>query len=189
MKNAYILHGCCDRQEYRSEQYPSPSNAHWIPWLQKQLLMKGYGCQTPEMPTPYKPTYDEWKNVFDVFPVDEETSLIGHSCGGGFLLKWLQESRKVKIDKLILVAPWRDPEGYFGNFLRGNLKPDLGERLKELHIFYSEDEPVGGVKESVEGIKAAYPFTIFHQFLKSGHFCLEEMGTDQFPELLAIVLG
>ena len=93
MKRAYILHGCCDEEEYFSDEYPSPSNAHWLPWLQKNLLQKGYDCQTPEMPKPYAGIYKEWKAQFELYPVDENTSLIGHSCGCGFFLRWLSEYR------------------------------------------------------------------------------------------------
>ncbi len=38
MKNAIILHGQPSRGEYYNIEMPSMSNAHWIPWLQGQLL-------------------------------------------------------------------------------------------------------------------------------------------------------
>ncbi len=108
MNNAIIIHGTCDEEEYFSDAYPSLSNSHWFPWLQKQLLIKSIFTQTPEMPEAYKPDYEKWKHEFERFSVDKETILIGHSCGGGFLIRWLSEN-KVEIDKLILVAPWLDP--------------------------------------------------------------------------------
>ena len=108
MKKFIILHGCCDREEFMSDEYASPSNSHWIAWLQKQLIMQGHTCQTPEMPAPYKPSYQTWKRIFSQFEITPETILIGHSCGCGFLLKYLSETEQ-QIDKLILVAPWRDP--------------------------------------------------------------------------------
>jgi len=40
MKNAIILHGQSSKAEYYGEQFPSMSNAHWLPWLQGQLLMR-----------------------------------------------------------------------------------------------------------------------------------------------------
>ena len=41
-----ILHGRAGADEYISDRYPSASNSHWIPWLQKQLLIKGHDVQT-----------------------------------------------------------------------------------------------------------------------------------------------
>lgn len=188
MKKACILHGCCDRDEYFGDG-PSPSNSHWIPWLQKQLVVKGYQCQTPEMPTPYAPVYDEWLAIFETLPIDEETTLIAHSCGCGFLLKWLNKSG-ARIDKLVMIAPWLDPERYLGNFLQCRLKPDLMDRIGEIHVFYSEDEPVGGVKETVDMIMESYSSATLHTFDDKRHFCLEQMGPGgAFPELLKIVTG
>ena len=109
MKNALLLHGTCDREEYFSDLHTSLSNSHWLPWLQKQLLIRDILTQTPEMPQAYDPQYDLWEKTFERFDVDKNTILVGHSCGGGFLLRWLSENR-VEVNKLILVAPWIDPD-------------------------------------------------------------------------------
>ena len=187
MQSAYILHGCCDEEEYFSNEYPSPSNFHWIPWLQKQLVMKGFNCQTPELTNSYKPDYALWSKLFGIYPVDDETILVGHSCGAGFFLRYLSERKDIRIKKLILVAPWMDPKHSRADFLQFVLDPALLERIGELHIFYSEDEPVGGVKETVDTVTATYPAAIMHRFANHGHFCLSDMGTDAFPELLDVV--
>jgi hypothetical protein len=55
-----ILHGRVGAEEYFSARYPSASNSHWIPWLQKQLLIKGHDVQTPEVVRPYLVDYDGW---------------------------------------------------------------------------------------------------------------------------------
>lgn len=189
MKNAYILHGCPDRDEYMGNDHPSPSNAHWIPWMQKQLLMKGYNCQTPEMPVPYAPEYDDWLKIFEALPIDENTTLIAHSCGAGFLLKWLNKSG-ASIDKLILVAPYLDPGGYMGRFLQCRLKPGLMDQVHELHVFYSEDEPVGGVKETVDMIMESYTDATLHCFKDKRHFCYNDMEEGgSFPELLKVAIA
>jgi hypothetical protein len=186
MKNVYILHGCCDREEFADTSIPSGSNFHWIPWLQKQLIVRGYNCQTPEMPAPYAPDYHVWKGLFDIYPVDENTVLAGHSCGGGFLLRYLSENPKI-MDKLVLVAPWLDPGRTRGDFLECKLDPALSERVREMHVFYSEDEPVDGVKETVDMVMDTYPSARLHKFTDHGHFCLDDMGTEKFPELLNVI--
>ncbi len=187
MRNVYILHGCCDREEFEDTSIPSGSNFHWIPWLQKQLIVKGYNCQTPEMPTPYKPSYTRWKKLFDIYPLDLETTLVAHSCGGGFFLRYLSEAPQ-KLKKLILVAPWIDPDHKLGDFLKFDLNPDFAHLIEEIHIFYSKDEAVEGVKETIELLRKTYPNIEYHEFESHGHFCLGEMGTEAFPELLKMVI-
>lgn len=187
MKNACIIHGCGSEEEFLNDDIPSPSNHHWIPWLQKQLLMRGYLCQTPEMPAPYQPDYEEWKKVMKGFLVNRETSLVAHSCGSGFLLRWLGENTK-KIQRLVMVAPSLDLKRRRGEFMNFTLAPDLQDRIGEIHVFLSADEPVPGIRESVDAILKTYPKSRLHNFDKMGHFCRDSMGTEKFPELLDIFL-
>ncbi|MEK6878759.1 MAG: alpha/beta fold hydrolase, partial [Nanoarchaeota archaeon] len=63
----------------------------------------------PDMPTPWKPDYSEWKKIFEQFTISEKTILVGHSCGAAFLVHWLVETGN-KVKKLILVAPSKNPE-------------------------------------------------------------------------------
>lgn len=107
MKTAIILHGMPDKEDYFEPTADAESNCHWLPWLQRQLIVKNILAQTPEMPEPYSPNYEKWCSVFNQFTVSEETNLIGHSCGGGFLLRWLSENKQ-KVGKVALVAPWID---------------------------------------------------------------------------------
>ena len=186
MNNVYILHGCCDKAEFEDFTIPSGSNFHWIPWLQKQLLVRGFNCQTPEMPTPYKPSYAKWASIFSSYPLDQNTILVGHSCGCGFFLRFLSETTHT-LKKLILVAPWTDPDHKMGDFLNFEFAPDLEERIGDIHLFYSQDERVSGVKNTVDYIRQHYPNTHYHHFNDHGHFCLDEMKTDAFPELLEVI--
>ena len=60
------------------------------------------------MPEPYQPQYSSWRAEFEHYDIDENTLLVGHSYGAGFLIRWLSE-HPMKIAKLVLVAPWLDP--------------------------------------------------------------------------------
>src|SRR5882672_311303 len=40
---------------------PAASNSHWIPWLQKQLIIHDISTQTPEIPNAWKPAYETWR--------------------------------------------------------------------------------------------------------------------------------
>lgn len=107
MKNAIILHGKSGpgEQEYYNPDFPAASNSHWIPWLQKQLMIRDIYAQTPEVPNSWKPDYATWCKEFERYDITPETVLVGHSCGGGFLVRWLSERPDVRVDKVVLVAP------------------------------------------------------------------------------------
>lgn len=188
MKNALLIHGTCDKEEYFSDKYPSLSNSHWFPWLQKQLLMNGVFTQTPEMPDAYKPDYEKWKGEFERFEVDENTTLVGHSCGGGFLVRWLTEN-KVSADKLILVAPWLDPNRRkTTDFFDFKIDPEIKRRFKEIHLFVSEDDE-SDILRSVDMLRGAIPEIEIHNFKDMGHFTYEDMRTQEFPKLLNLILS
>ena len=189
MKSAILLHGTCDKdEEYFNDQYPSLSNAHWFPWLQKQLLINNIFTQTPEMPEAYSPQYGLWKQEFEKLTIDEESILVGHSCGGGFLVRWLTEN-KIKVGKVVLVAPWLDPDRTkttdFFDFL---IDPKLIERVGEVHLLISDDDEPD-IHESVEIITKAIPGIKLHNFTGMGHFTYGQMKTEKFSELLAILVG
>lgn len=165
-----------DRHEYFEMDFPSPSNAHWIPWLQQKFLRSGVLCQTLEMPAPYNPVYSAWAQTFSQAHLNENSVLVAHSAGAGFILKWLHEHQDAKLSKLVLIAPWRDPARRFDDFALCDLAPTLSDRIGEIHIFYSSDETVEGVKQSVEEIMNAYPNAKLHSYADKGHFCLNDLG-------------
>ncbi len=72
-------------REYYNPKGQSQSNEHWIPWLQQRLVIQDILTQTPELPKPYAPVYTDWLRVLKQFEINEESILIGHSCGGGLL--------------------------------------------------------------------------------------------------------
>lgn len=151
-------------------------------------MISGYNCQTPEVPKSYQAKYEDWFNTINVLPMDEDTILIGHSAGCGLFLKWLS-GNNLKINKLIMVAPWLDPEKEDGDFMQCNLDPHLKSRIKEMHVLHSKDERVGGVNETVSIVMKQYPETSLHTFDNHGHFSLgNNMNTAAFPELLDIII-
>jgi len=160
---------------------------HWIPWTRDELTKRGYEVKTPMMPTPWDPDYEAFRKEFEKNSFSEDDILIGHSCGAAFLVRWLGDSKQ-KIEKLILVAPWKIAarkgtlrEAYY-NY---EIDPSIRDRVKEVVIFTSDNEEEGG-KESAK---------IFHEALGGkvielrhhGHYTEDDMGTVEFPELLEIV--
>jgi len=189
VKTAIILHGRPDKEEFYDPKIDHTSNSHWLPWLQKQLLIKDVFAQTPELPKPYYPSYEDWKGVFEGHKIDNQSLLVGHSCGGGFLLRWVSENKDFK-GRLVLVAPWINPENKDTTelgFFDFEIDNKLTARLESLDIFYSTDD-MDSITKSIDIIKQTLPSAIYHKFTDKGHFDIDALGTKEFPELLEVCL-
>lgn len=188
MKTAIILHGAPSKEEYYDANCPSASNHHWIPWLQKQLLVRNIVAHTPEVPYSFDPQYDVWVREFERYEINEETMLVGHSCGGGFLTRWLSENKDRKVNRVILVAPWLDPTRYRTSaFFNFEIDPNLAERTNGFAIFNSTND-AGDIQDSAFHIRDTVKNCYFRDFENAGHFCLENLGTEAFPELLDMLI-
>ena len=188
MTNAVIVHGMPSKDEYYSVEYPSMSNSHWVPWLQKQLLVNDIITATPEMPYAFKPDYPTWKKEFERFDIGPDTLLVGHSCGGGFLVRWLSENERATVKKVVLVAPWLDPfREDTTDFFEFAIDPKLAGRAGELWV-YDSDTDSDGVHTSVQKLLAEVDGVKYREFHNYGHFFFKDLGTDAFPELLEVLV-
>jgi hypothetical protein len=106
MRNVILLHGLPGKREYYDASHPSASNSHWFPWLQKQLMINDIKTDTPEVPFAYEMKWDSWVKEVERFEIGPNTTLVGHSMGAGFWVRYLSEHPELKVDKVILVAPW-----------------------------------------------------------------------------------
>lgn len=140
------------------------------------------------MPNPWEPNYAEFKKVFEKLPISENTILIGHSCGCTFLVRWLGETKR-SVKKLILVAPWKiktKSSPLEIAFYTQTIDPSISNRVRRIVMFTANNEAEDG--------KAG--LTMFHQILGGevislegrGHYTLNHMGTEQFPELIEAVI-
>lgn len=184
-KNCIVIHGCPDEEEVGDAK---TYDKHWMPWIKQQLIQRGVPTQTPQMPRPWQPNYEAFKQEFEKYPVTAETILIAHSCGSAFLVRWLGETKK-SVAKVILVAPWKippeDDEGRKAFYLYP-IDESIKTRVKDIVIFTSDNEEEDG-KNSAQ---------LFHQALGGqlielpgkGHYTQDDMGTGEFPELLDATL-
>lgn len=189
MKNAIILHGGPDKEEYYDQESPSQSNAHWIPWLQGQLLKHDLPTATPEVPFSFDRNWKVWNREVERFDIGPKTILIGHSTGAGFFIKYLSIHKNIKVDKVILLAPWLDPEGnktknFFNDF---EIDPELVQRTAGVTIFNSDND-METVQKSVKILREKIKNIGYKEFHNYGHFCIEDMRTPKFPELLRFIL-
>ena len=189
MKKAILIHGWSEKEDYFNMDIPSDSNNHWFPWIQKNLSVKGYNCQTPEMPNGYEPNYEVWKENFENLKPDKNTTLIGHSCGGGFLVRWISENN-TKVGKVILVAPWIDPEkdNININFFNFKIDKNLKEKTDGVTMIYSDND-YEDVTKSIEILKERLKDIKYLELKGKGHFINSSLGTNEFPELLDEILS
>jgi predicted alpha/beta hydrolase family esterase len=187
-KSAIILHGKPTREEFYDLSTPSESNAHWLAWLQSQLIKRDIPAATPEIPRSYEPEWGLWVKEVERFEIGPETMLIGHSCGGGFWVRYLSEHKDLRVGKVVLVAPWLDPDGDQTNgFFDFEIDPELVKRTKGVTIFNSDND-MGNVHKSVAILRENIKDAEYKEFHKYGHFCFEDMNTTEFPELLEELL-
>lgn len=189
MKNAILLHGIPEKEEYYSGEYPVQSNMHWWPWLQKQLYIRDIKADTPEVPYSYDPKWELWVKEVERFEIGPQTALVGHSGGAGFWVKYLSLHKKLKVGKVILVAPWIDPDNDEARdfFMHFKIDADMVKRTKGMTIFNSDND-MGNVHKSVALLREQINDIEYQEFRKYGHFTLDHMKTDKFPELLKELL-
>lgn len=191
MKNAIILHGRPSKDQYDDPDFPSTSNYYWLPWAQKQLALTGIPANTPEVPDAWRPHYSTWKRAFERYEVTPDTILIGHSCGAGFIVRWLSDNRNVKTNKVILVAPWLDPSGDPGNieseeFFNFEIDPELAERTTGLVIINSDND-MDTIQRSVKKLRSEIQKIKYVELHERGHFYDEK--SMQLPELIDEVMA
>ncbi|MEK7560444.1 MAG: alpha/beta hydrolase [Patescibacteria group bacterium] len=186
--NCIIIHGCPSDVEKAMDPKTRTYDKHWIPWLKKNLIAAGIKTETPLMPDPWQPNYQQFKAEFEKCEVGQNSILVGHSCGAAFLVRWLGETKR-KISKLILVAPWKIPDTddeFRKEFYTYPIDESIKSRVGEIILFTADDEEGRG-KESLK---------IFHQALGGeiielkghGHYTLDDMGTEEFPALLEKII-
>lgn len=185
MKTAIIIHGMSDSKEEYFEMLKSINKEgwHWLLWLKDELVKKNILAQISIMPEAYNPEYKAWKEMFESFPLDEETILVGHSCGGGFIVRYLSENN-IKVGKVVLVAPWLDPDKYLKTGMFDfEIDENIVAKTKGITIFSSTDD-MQEVQDSVEILKNKIKNIKIVEFKNYGHFCYNDMKTHEFPELL-----
>lgn len=183
MKRAIIFHGMPDESTYKGDE----SQMHWIPWLKRNLEKNGFEVLAPELPKPYQPDYECWKDVFEKMEVTEDTVLIGHSCGAGFFVRYLSEN-SLKAGKVFLIAPWLDPDrGHLPQFFAFTLDNNLVNKTAGMTLYISQDDN-WEILESVRLLeKNLFPLKV-KKFQNRGHFTQELAQNREFPELLRDIL-
>jgi len=186
--NCIIVHGCPSNKEKAMNPKTRTYNKHWIPWTKKQLAKLGIKTQVPLLPSPWEPDYQKFKARFDRCQVNQNTILIGHSCGTAFLLRWLGDT-KTKIAKLILVAPWKIPDSKRPErieFYSHPINRTIKNRVKEIIYFTANDERPDG-KKSLKIMRKVLGGKII-SLKNHGHYTFSDMDAEEFPELIEQII-
>jgi uncharacterized protein len=181
-QNCIIIHGC------PSAPSDMTFDQHWIPWIAGVLNASGIPTTIPLMPEPWKPDYEKYKKEFEKQEINDNTILIGHSCGSAFLVRWLGDSKR-KVNKLILVAPWKiaGEKSLKKSFYEYPIDETIKSRVGKIVMFTADNEEDMG-KMSLKIFHDALGGKIIN--LKShGHYTMEDMKTEEFPELLNEVVN
>lgn len=138
MKTALIIHG--------TDGYPEEN---WFPWIKEKLEEKGYKVFIPQFPTPEHQTPEDWFKVFNQYKdqLNEESILIGHSCGGAFLLRVLEKmTTKIKVAVFVAASAGIKPIKYYEIDRPFVEQPFDWEKIRNsaehFLIFHSEDDPL-----------------------------------------------
>ena len=187
MKNVIIIHGKPSKENYYDLAGYTSSNFGWIPWTQNQLVVRDIKVDVPEMPHAYLPEYQTWKQELERFDITPETTLVGHSMGGGFLLRWLSENPDATPARVILVAPSLDPlrQNETG-FCEFEIDPTITERTQL--VVMTSDNDSDKAEQSRKLITDTLPAADIRMYSGFGHFIPEHTGKNTLEELVAIIL-
>ena len=179
MKNALILHGT-----------ENNSQGNWFPWLKQELVKKGHNVFVPQFPTPpvVPAKINEWFDVLKDYKqhINEDTVLIGHSLGGIFTLRILEQQKHPVKAALLVGTPIGvrpilnyDRDNSFSGFSFDweNIK----NKAQNFVVFQSDTDPYVGL---ANGEQLASHLNVKLNFVpNAGHFNAKA-GYLQFEKLL-----
>ena len=184
--NIVFCHGVFDPNENWETREFIPITP-WAYWLQLQIEKnKDINMQIPLFPHSHEllMKYDEWEKIMDRQDINSDTTLIGHSAGGGFILKYMAQHPELRVRQIVLVAPWVDVENHqpFGFYKDFTLDSGILNHTRfGADIFISsDDDPY--ILSSVDKITQKISDIRVHKFSGRGHFVC-----DQLPEILNII--
>lgn len=163
--------------------YNKPEN-NWYPWLKKELERKGYKVYLPELPTMDTDLPDmnsQLAFIRSLFPIDENTTIIGHSLSCLLAMRLAEDN---PYQKMILVAGWDFDDLTAEHKLFWPDKIDhrsIKNNVKEIFCFSSDNDPYFTACQQKEMSKRLNGKLILIK--GAGHFTQKE-NIIKIPELL-----
>lgn len=155
----------------------------WKYWLQDELG-DSWEMLMPSMPSKFNAKYLEWSIWFDkiVSYLKDDVILVGHSMGGIFLAKYLNEhDLPVRVRATFLVAAPFDTEGTDYSLADFGLSDTLSKFAMKggsIFMYHSSDDMIVPFP-ALEKYRTLLPEAVVREFKDRGHFL-----NAIFPELL-----
>jgi uncharacterized protein len=169
--------------------YPLPEEPkRWKYQLRDELTYHGWEVHMPSMPSKFNARYDAWRLWFrKVVPhLRDGVVLVGHSLGGLFLIKYLEEERlPATVDATHIIAAPYDTVGPGESLADFTIPSSLDHVVAQagtIMLYHSEDDSIVPFAEVLR-YQAALPQAALHTFTDRGHF----LGPT-FPELTEAIL-
>ena len=167
--------------------YGSPQG-NWFEWLQEHLMMEGWQVAIPTLPTPEEQSLDNWKQALatQVPGFQDVDVMIGHSCGGSFALRLLEEGL-AQPQQTILVSAVIDALGnQFDELNKSFVDMSFDwEKIKSacenIIVFHGDNDPYVSLSQAETiSTKLSAPLTL----IKDGGHINADAGYTEFPEIL-----
>lgn len=163
---------------------------NWFPWLKKELAQHQIEVVIPQFPTPEGQSLAAWNEIFKKYEdlISEKTIFIGHSLGGLFLLRVLEQLNK-KVSAAFFVAStvgvkpikFYDADEKFSpgfEFDWESIKKSAGH----FSVYHSDNDPYVSLGNGE--LLAQKLGTKLNCIRNRGHFNASA-GCTEFPELLS----
>ena len=158
----------------------------WKDTLQEDLGDK-FEVFIARMPNNTNARLEEWKIWFEkiIDKLEDNIILVGHSLGGIFLAKYLDEnklSKKVKAT-ILVAAPFNDKDldEPLGEFNINSSLQNFTEQAGEVYLIQSKDDPVVPIGQ-IDKYRELLPHAKTIILDGMGHFKVEK-----FPELTELI--
>lgn len=157
----------------------------------KDTIQNGLGDKfevfVPKMPNNTNARFEEWKIWFEriIDKLEDNIILVGHSLGGIFLAKYLEEndlSKKIK-STILVAAPYDDKnlDESLAEFKLNSLLNNFKKQAGKVYLVQSKDDPVVPISQLKE-YEILLPDAKTLVLDGMGHF-----KTEKFPELVDLI--
>lgn len=183
MSTVFIIHG-----------FGGSPQENWFPWMKKEIEKEGHRVIVPEFPNSDEPNLDEWREHMNKYEdsIDEDTVLIGHSLGGMFILRFL-ENRTKPIKAVFLVATVTGPSDgldlapLMTTFTTPPLNLDaIKKNGGEIHLLHGDNDPYIPYKNA-EQLSKNLGATL--EVVNGGGHLNASAGFEHFPKLLESIIS
>ncbi len=176
-ENIFIFHGTAGSPE-----------GNWFPWLKEKLNEKDCNVIVPRFPTPEGQSLESWMEILNQYKelINKDTIFVGHSLGGMFLLKVLEQLKDPVHAAFFVSAPvgvrpikYYDSDYAFTHFQFN--WPSIINKSKNFTVYHSDNDPYVSLGNG-EGL--AKELGVSLTFIPNAGHINAESGWTKFEKLL-----